>query len=404
MKVKIMGDYAFRFEYETPTILFGHGSVSELETELEGRGLERALLVCGSTVGSTDAVMQPLRDGLGGKLGAVFAETTPEKRLETAFSGEDRYREADCDVIVGLGGGSSLDVAKVVAVLVGIEQSPAEVGKTFQSTGTIPVPDEGVPPVITIPTTLAGADLSMGAGVRAEPASGFVSQTTGGGVGGRPLMPTAVCYDPDLIATTPRSVLTASAMNGFDKGIETLYARNRTPITDSTAYRGLSQFQGGLLALGNGDESPDTYRELAEGVLLVQYGISRPTGSTLSIIHAFGHGLTGGFAVQQGAAHAVVAPAVLTYLFENVDGRRDLLATALGVEAEADPAEGVVSAVREVRDAMDLPSRLRDVDGPEPDDFDDVTQAILDDGFMANVPENLSPTAADIRGVLEEVW
>lgn len=394
----------FRFEYVTPTIRFGHDAVRTLDQELEELGIDRAMVVCGSTVGSSAAVMEPIKDGMEDRLEAIFDQTTPKKRLATAIDGMQTYREHDCDGIVGLGGGSSLDLAKVVAGLVASDADPASIGAEFERRGTFTVPQDGVPPVIAIPTTLAGADLSLLAGLTAVPGSGLVDQPTKGGISGRVVMPSAVCYDTQLLATTPRTVLAGSAMNGFDKGIETLYAANATPITDATASRGLERFREGLVAFGRGEEEPETYADMAAGVLLVQYGISRVSGTTLSIIHAFGHGLTGGYDVQQGAAHAIAAPHVLSYLFDNVDARRELLADALNVSQGTDAAEGVVDAVRDVRDGLGLPTQIRDVDGPSPEEFETVARTILEDGMMANTPTGLSPTADDIREILNDAW
>jgi alcohol dehydrogenase len=217
-------------------------------------------------------------------------------------------------------------------------------------------------------------------------------------------MPAAVVADPDLVATTPDRVLAASAMNGFDKGIETLYAATATPVTDATAMRGLSLFRDGLLAFGAGDREEWVYDALVRGCTLVQYGISRPDAGTLSVIHAFGHGLTRTYDVQQGAAHAVVAPHVLDYLFAETDARRELLGRALNVDAADDPSDAIVAAVADVVEALDLPTRLRDVDGPDRDEFDAVAETILADSFMANAPPGLDATAADIVGVLDAAW
>ena len=399
-------DPTFRFEYAPATIRFGAGCVDDLGAELEHRGLDRALVVCGSTVGSTPAVIDPVRTGLGDRLAGVFDETTPKKRLATALEGCTRLREVDADVIVTLGGGSSLDVAKVSSTLAAREREIDDVAAEFAERGTITVPDADLVPIVAVPTTLAGADLSMVAGVTAAPDTLPVDAAVGGGIGDPGLMPVAAFYDPELVATTPDAVLAASAMNGFDKGLETLYADTATPVTDATARHGLEKLVDGLRAFGDGQRDTDTFETILEGIVLVQYGISRPGETTLSIVHAFGHGLTRTDDVQQGAAHAVVAPDVLEYLFEQagVDARVGLLANALGVGDAADQAAAVVSAVTEVRDALELPTRLRDLDGPEPDDFTAVAEAILADSFMANVPPGLDPTVADIEGVLEAAW
>jgi len=399
-------DPAFRFDYQPPTIRFGTGCVDDLAAELEALGLERALVVCGSTVGSTPAVIDPVTEGLGDRLAGVFDGTTPEKRLATAVEGRERLRAADADALVALGGGSSLDVATVISVLAAGDRSHADVAAEFAETGTFAVPDEGLVPILTVPTTLAGADLSMVAGVTAAPDSSPIDEEIGGGISDPGLMPAAAVYDPELVATTPDSILAGSAMNGFDKGIETLYASNATPITDATAGDGLETLADGLRAFGDGDRGIETFETVLEGIVLVQYGISRPGETTASIVHAFGHALTRTHEVQQGAAHAVVVPHVLAYLFERegVDARAGALADALGVDDAADREAAVVEAVTEIRDALGLPARLRDVDGPGPDEFAAVAEAVLADPFMANAPPGLEPTVAEIEGILETAW
>ncbi|MBX0287246.1 iron-containing alcohol dehydrogenase [Halomicroarcula sp. F28] len=394
----------FRFEYDPATVRYGPQCVSQLASEVTALGCERALVVTGATVGETPAVIEPVRAGLDERLAGVFAGTTPKKRLGTAYEALTQYHEADVDCLVAVGGGSSLDVATVLSVLAGTDRDPAAVGAELVERGTLSVPESGVPPVITVPTTLAGADLSQVAGVTADPATCPVEEPASGAVSDSRLMPAAACYDPELVATTPRAVLAGSAMNGFDKGIETLYARNRTPVTDATATRGLGLLADGLETLGAGEADETTFQRLTQGILLVQYGISRPDGTTLSLIHALGHGLTRTYDVQQGAAHAIVAPHALAYLFEAVDGRRDLLAGALGVTDAADPAGAVVERVADIAAGLGLPTRLRDVDGPDREAFPAVAEAVLADAFMTNAPPELEPTREDIVGVLEAAW
>jgi alcohol dehydrogenase len=404
----------FRFAYDAPALRCGREGARELGDELAAHGLHHALVVCGQTVGSTPAVIDPVREGLGERLAGVFAETTPEKRLATATDAVERLRELDADCIVALGGGSSLDVAKQASLLAArVERAVADgdapedafaaAGREFETTGTLSVPDDPVP-LVAVPTTLAGADVSQVAGVTADPENGLVSEPTAGGISDPGLMPVAVVADPALVATTPERVLAASAMNGFDKGIETLYASTATPVTDATAIRGLSLFQDGLLAFGDGAREEWVFDALVRGSLLVQYGISRPGVGTLSLIHSLGHALTRTAPVQQGGAHAIVAPHALESLFEAVDGRRDLLAEAFGVGDAADPASAVVDAVADVRDALGLPARLRDVDGPDREDLPAVAEAVLADSFMSNAPDEFDPTADDIEAVLDAAW
>lgn len=394
----------FRFEYSPSVLRFSTGCVDDLSSELDTQGYDRALVVCGSTIGSTPVVIDPVTNGLGKKLAGVFPETTPEKRLETAYDGLEAMETHDADVLVSLGGGSSLDIAKIISILAADDRDPRDVGHELAETGSISIPSDSLPPIVAVPTTLAGADLSIVAGVTASPTSGLVDSSTSGGISDPRLMPQSVFYDPKLFATTPKRVLAASAMNGFDKGLETVYARNATPVTDATAIRGLRLLDEGLRQLDDQTVTEEVLEPVVEGTLLVQYGISRRGETTLSIIHAFGHGLTRTYEVQQGAAHGIVAPHVLRYLFENVDGQRELLAEAFGVGDHPDTAAAIVESVEQVRDALGLPAQLRNVDSPDPSEFPEVAETIRTDSFMANVPRGLDPTTEEVEAVLEAAY
>ncbi|WP_178915330.1 iron-containing alcohol dehydrogenase family protein [Natronomonas gomsonensis] len=392
----------FRFEYDPGTIRYGENCVDHLGEELDARGVERALVVTGTTVGTTPEVMDPVREGLGDRLVDEFAETTPEKRLETAFAGADRVAECDADALVAVGGGSSLDIAKIIAVIADAEVSHEELRETFESSGSIPAPEGDLRPVVAVPTTLAGADLSMIGGITTRADGELVR----GGVYDERLMPAALCYDPELFRTTPDGVLCASAMNGFDKAVETVYANTATPITDGTAVRALRLLSRGLPALGAGDRDDETLHDAVVGTVLAQYGCSRSDGLTLSLIHAFGHGLARGYDIQQGGAHGIIAPHALRYLFAKVDGGRDLLAEGFGVEAETPEAtaEAVVEEVEAIRDGLGLPTHLREIDDMSESDLPDIAEDVHTDGLMPYCPEGFDPTVGELEAVLREAW
>jgi alcohol dehydrogenase len=197
-------------------------------------------------------------------------------------------------------------------------------------------------------------------------------------------------------------------MNGFDKGVEALYTRNSTPITDGTAARGLRLLRSGLPTLREAPMDPDRLDEVLAGIVCVQYGVSEPGAYKLSIIHAFGHGFSRNYEAHQGVVHGIVAPHVLRYLFEGVDGRRALLAAALGVETagmgDAAVGEAVVDAVTDVRDGLGLPDRLRSIDGLARSDLGDVAERIVDDSLMTTAPEGLEPTVEDVQDVLDAAY
>lgn len=390
----------FEFDYNAGAINYGKGTVGDLQITLDRLGLERALVVCGQTVGSTADVINPVTDGLGDRLVGIFNRTTPKKPFHVACAGADTVDELDVDVLVSLGGGSSLDVTKVISVIASGDRSVNEIAEEIEADGKISVPSKSLVPIVAIPTTLAGADLSIAGGVSLEPRRR--DDPPYGRVANPRLMPEALFYDPNLFFTTPTKILCSSAMNGFDKGIEMLYSRNASPITDATAIHGLSILREGLSDLIT--HSMEAIERAITGIILVEYGLFAKSGNNHSVIHAFGHALREAYDIQQGTAHAIAAPHALRYIFESVDGRRDLLARALGVERADNRADAVIDVVVELRDSLNLPSRLRDVGGSDLEDIPDLADWVLNDPIITNAPEDLDLTQQRIEEAFHDTW
>ena len=158
----------------------------------------------------------------------------------------------------------------------------------------------------------------------------------------------------------------------------------------------------GLPALGAGDRDANTMHDMVVGTVLAQYGCSRADGLTLSLIHGFGHGNARGYAVQHGATHGIIAPHALRCLFDEVDGGRELLAEGFGVAADRPEATaaGVVERVGSVRDALGLPTRLREIDDMAEADLPAVARDVQGDGLMPYCPDGLDLTVEDREAVL----
>ncbi|WP_459194796.1 iron-containing alcohol dehydrogenase family protein [Halosimplex sp. J119] len=400
----------FTFDYDPGELRCARECVAGLESILADRGLADALVVTGSNVGANRDVMDPVEAGLGDRLAGVFDETTPAKYLRTGLDGARRVKSDGIDALVAVGSGSSLDVAKVISALTSHDDVDAAADRALESGEVAVAPDGDPTPIVAVPTTLAGADLSViaGVGLTLDPTGRPDREIPNGSVGDRRLMPTALCYDPALFESTPKGVLCASAMNGFDKAVECLYSRYRTPVTDGTAMRALSLMQSGFETLPEASMDEAKLYDAVAGVVLAQYGISTPGTYRASIIHAFGHGFSHDYDAHQGTVHGVLAPHVLRYVFDEVDGRRALLAKAFDVDdASADDgelAERVVDAVASVRDDLKLPSRLRAIDGLSRDDFPAIAAEVRDDSLMNGTPAGLDPTTSDIEAVLDAAW
>jgi alcohol dehydrogenase len=393
---------AFDYDHCGVDLVYGRGRIGELGEDLADRGVERALVVCGSNVGANEELMGPVREGLGDRLAGVFDGTRPSKAAVDAFEGLERAREVDADALVAVGGGSSIDVARAMSVLVSDGRSMDDLLAAAKADGgTDPIRGgDTVIPMVAVPTTFAGADVSSGgsllvAGVD-EPPVGEVNRL---GIDDPRAPPVEVRYDPALFETTPPKALAGSAMNGFDKGLETIYGRTPTPITDGTAVHGLSLLAEAFPRLG---DAPDAMDRAVTGIILVQF--ERST----NVVHAFGHGFSRRYPVQQGVIHAILVPHVLRYVFDRVDARRDLLARGLGIDTEGlsedEVAEAVVDAVVEVRDALDLPSRLRELDPVVRGDARAIAEFVMEDAALSRSPDGLDPTAEELEAVIHEAW
>lgn len=391
----------FEYTHRGCDLVYGRGCIDRLAGYLAGKDLERAMVVCGSNVGSNDELMGMIEEALAGKLARVFDETTPEKRIQTVFAGIEAADEATVDVVVGLGGGSSLDVARQISVFANDDRSLADV-REEASEGEVEPPTADAAnerlPVVVVPTTLAGADLSGGGSVEvlaADEAPTAYPVRAGGSV-----TPVADFVDPVLFETTPVTVLEGSAMNGFNKGLETVYARDAHLVSDATAIHSLRLLAGALPAIRSFDT--DVVDRAVAGTLLGQLN------RKVSVIHAFGHGFSRLYDVQQGVVHAVVTPDILDYIFETVDANRRVLAESFGTDTAGKSdgwvADAVVGEITAMLDQFDLPTRLRDVPETREEDLPEIAEFIHDDSPMSRTPAGLDPDPGEIEAVLREAW
>jgi alcohol dehydrogenase len=389
---------SFLYDFAPGPIRFGRDSVAEMGADFAEMGFERALVITGTNVGTNEDVMDPVTSALGDRLVEVFAETTPEKSIHTAYDAYDVVEERDVDVLVGVGAGSSLDIATMTSVLSRRYRPVSEIREEVDRTGAIVVEEEGeFLPLAFVPTTLTGADLSAGAGIKVPEREGEKTLLSS------KLTLSAGYYDPNLYDTTPTDILVGSAMNSFDKGIEALYSKHGEPITDGTAIRGLRYLQSSLPRLREADDPAVMERAVLGGVL-AQFGVTVPHATKLATIHAMCHALRHQFGVQQGVAHALIAPHTLRWVLTESDRGIDELAEAFDVREADDRAEAIASAVADVRDGLELPSRLRDVEGASRDELHRTAEIAYEDAFMRNGPADLEPTVEEIEEVLEAAW
>lgn len=378
-------------------VLIGRGAVRSLAEELDRSGCRRALVITGPHVGANTDVMDPICDALGERLAGTFRETSTRKSAASVFAAIDAMRETEADVLIGVGGGSSLDTARQASVFAQDGRSLEDYADLARAGELRGIPTaEGRTPVVVVPTTLAGADLQSGGAVEfldaAHSPTGMPYR-----VGGR-LAPLSAIYDPDIISRTPIGALFGSAMNGYNKGLETLYGAETSTVSDATAVRGLQLLRRGLLELAEGD--PAAMDAVVDGILLVQVDLQT------SIIHAYGHGFSRQFPVQQGHIHAIIGPHVLRSVADRLQASRlALMAEAVDLPSpDQATTEQVVERVIALRDALDLPSRLSDLLEEGQLDIEATAAFIRSDPTIDKVHASLMPSVDEIAEVLRQAW
>lgn len=274
-----------------PRIVFGDGVVSSLPAEIRSFG-RRALLVTGVTSFRATPHWNHLREGLTG-LGVTWAEATVTGEPSPAMvdAAVARHRSANFDVVVGIGGGSALDMAKAVA---GLLRPGNSVMDHLEGIGP-ELPYEGPAiPFIAVPTTAGtGSEATRNAVLGTSGPNGYKKSFRHDDLVAR-----VAVVDPALLATCPPALLAADGMDAFTQLLESFVSIKANPMTDAMAWSGMEQFRAGFFALWQGVEaaapaarSAVAYASLMSGITLAQtglgsvHGLAPPLGSFFPIPH-----------------------------------------------------------------------------------------------------------------------
>jgi len=196
-------------------------------------------------------------------------------------------------------------------------------------------------------------------------------------------------------------------MNGFDKAVESLYARNATPITDGTAVRGLRLLGRGLPKLGDGDRSEETLHDAIVGTVLAQYGA---LGGRTSPRQSSTRSVTASLAATRSTGRrprdhrTLRAPIHLRQRRRSprAAGRRSRRGRERNGRQK--PRRQSSTPLRRSATRLGLPSRLRSIDDMTETDLPAIAADVADDVMMANAPEGLEPTEAELEAVLRDAW
>ena len=324
--------------------IFDHGASQQLAKVLGRNGIRRPLLCTDRGLVDLGMVAE-----LAGQLGNGYTTTiydgTPANPTQAAVEeAAEVYRQAECDGVVAFGGGSSMDLAKGVALAV--THDGDLLGYTTEKGGTAKIGP--VSPLVAIPTTAGtGSEVSSGAVIIMDNGEKLI-------LASRHLVPrTAIC-DPDLTAGLPPLLTAATGMDAMTHCIESLLSRQVNPPAEAVACDGIERGirDGHLMrAVRDGSDRDARWHMMmaaTEGAMAFSKGL----GAVHSMSHACGADQA--LRLHHGTLNAVLLPTILDFNRDHVAGKYARLNAAMGLDAAADPAD----FIRKLNADLGLPANL----------------------------------------------
>ncbi len=368
------------------TTFFGKGAVKLLGPELKQTGIRRALLVTDRGLyqsGLAARIAEVLSDA--GIEYAVYYDVKPNPSVKVVNECLAAARAVDAKVLIALGGGSAIDTAKAVSIVM------ANGGRVEQYEGVNKSVRAGLP-IVAVNTTAGSGSECTNYYVVTDPVrqSKMAMEDVN-------CMVSIAVNDTDFMRSMPPKLTAATGMDALTHAIEAVFSKGASPITDKDAVWAIDVIVNNLpRAVHNGaDEHARTMMAYAENVAGMAF-----SNAGLGMVHAMAHALGGHYNLPHGVCNAVLLPYVLSFDAAHMafDERFLTVARSMGEQ----DAGGVISKIVAMNADIGIPARLSELEGVNPEDFKELAALAMHDTCMQS--NLISVTNQEVMAVYAQAY
>jgi alcohol dehydrogenase class IV len=371
---------ASNWVYPTP-IRFGPGRIKELAAVCHDAGIERPLIV--TDPGLAALPLTPSIHALldtGGLSSTTFHDLKPNPVGRDIEAGVAAYRAGEHDGVIALGGGSALDVGKIIAFMAA-QSRPMwdfeDIGDNWTRAST-----DGIAPIIAVPTT-AGTGSEVGrAGV-------VINEDTHRKViiFHPAMLPTTVISDPELTVGLPRMLTVGTGLDALSHSLEAICAPGFHPMSHGIGMEGCRLVLEHLPRVVADPADIESRGQMLAAASMGAVAFQKGLGA----MHALAHPIGAEFDTHHGMTNAVVMPYVLEANRAAIEPTIDRLAAYVGITGGFD---GFLAHILETREAMDVPHTLVEL-GVDAGAIDKIVAAAIEDPSASTNPIPFDQTFAD---------
>jgi alcohol dehydrogenase class IV len=379
----------------TSKIIFGPGTaLAKVCSEVESLGKKRALIVTTNSLVTKTNLVQKLKEALSDKCAGIFSGTKQHVPRSCVYEGARVAREVDADILVSIGGGSTIDATKGIAIVVAEGDRLDDYMIKVESPNKMKVPQITRPKMshIAISTTLSGAEFTCTAGIRDE-----IRKRKDGYMDPQ-LVPKVIILDPEVTLATNRMLWASTGVKVLSDCVEMVCSLKNQPLTDGLCLHAVRLiFENLLLSL----EEPINLN--ARGLLqhatwMTVFSFPNvSTGTAASLRHQIG----GMYNIPHGIAGTILLPHVMRFSRSITANRQAMIAQAIGINTQGmtteEAAAAATDAVLGLIKRLELPQRLREVGVPE-SDLENIAASAFED---VSTPTN---PIGEVLEILRNAW